>query len=475
MQLHPYQEDLRSTTEDLLESYRRVLLQLATGGGKTAIANRIVLDAIARQKRVLILSHRREIIDQFNNALWDLQPGSVARIVPGVTPCPLAPIQVASIPTLARRSSLPPANLLVVDEAHHTPCRTWSALLSQYPQAKILGATATPVNLGGHFDAIACGPPPSQLIASGYLAPLRKLVAARIDMSGAVLGPDGDYATRSASSRIAPILGQIVPAWRTHAEGLLTLVFVPSVATGESVLGEYRAAGISAELLTDKTPADRRREMLADFAGKKFLVLISVGILTEGTDIRQVEAIQCLRPTTSIVLWFQMLGRGMRSLPGKTECVLLDHTDNALIHGLPEDDHIWTLDGPTRRPKRSSAQPSEPRSPRNPKVSPGFAEIPEADFSDLDNTRDRVKISINHWIRVQRLRKRKPTWVVLQFQRVFPKATLEDCEYLRDCLGYEPGWEQTIFAGLQSQGNAVSRAAARIVLIAKSITEKQAG
>ncbi len=470
-ELRDYQKSLIADIYRSWEKHRRVMAQLPTAGGKTVLFAGIVNEFVSRGEGVLVLAHRTELIKQAHGKIFEAlgRRVGVGMIKSGIHPSPLAPVQVASVQTLTRRHK-PKAGLLIIDETHHVNAKTYRDILDHYPNAFILGVTATPCRTDGSgfddlFDVLVCGPQVSEMVERGYLCPVRVLapdISAQVDMKGARKGRDGDYRSDEIDARVEKILGAIVPAWQTYLSGKQTLVFVSSIEFGEKVLKEYRDAGIAAELLTGKTKEKDRENMIARFSKRGFPVLVNVGVLTEGTDIPIVEAIQNLRPTESVSLWLQIAGRAMRLHPDKAEAILLDHTQNWLDSncGLPDKPRFWTLkaiETPEAKEKREVKEREE-------KIREEFVEadidLGVLKFVDVSTDRGaRVALSLSSWVGTCNKRGYSKQWVAHRFAEAFFDATDEEWQLLRRILGYKHGWEKHFRAEVARSRSAMESSA----------------
>lgn len=336
---------------------RAVLLVMPTGAGKTVLFTHIAASAYAKGKRILLLAHRRELVGQISRALHNWQvPHGVIAAGTGETG---QPVQVASIPTLARR--LYPGkyqfDLVVIDEAHHAVEGSGlGAILAELATAKCLGVTATPcrldgkglgVSAGGYFDALVTGPTVLELIDAGYLAP--PVVYAppeTVNLDGLKV-QRGDYLVREleAAMDTAPLTGDAVDHYTRICAGAPALAFCVTVAHAEHVAAQFQAAGYSAAALSGDTPDDARDRMIQDLGHGRLQVLTSCNVVSEGTDIPVVSAAILLRPTASYGLAMQQMGRVLRIHPGKDKAIILDHAGNTRRHGLPTEPQLWTLNG----------------------------------------------------------------------------------------------------------------------------------
>jgi DNA repair protein RadD len=353
--LRPYQAHIAAEFERLVaQGKRRVIVVAPTGSGKTVIACAIIA---ATPRRTLVISHRREIVKQTSDKL------TAAGVPHGVIQAgdekklrPLASVQVASIQTLharAIRSStmlMPLADLLIIDEAHHACAATYRKILKAYPDAIVLGLTATPCRgdgrgLGGIFETMIECPQVAELIVGGYLVKVRLYAPVDPDLKG-VRTVKGDYHETQLADRMdrAKLVGDIVTHWHKYGERRRTIAFACSVAHSIHIRDEFLKSGVRAEHLDGSTPKDERDAMLARLASGETEVIANCMVLTEGFDCPDIGCITLARPTKKMGLFRQMIGRGLRPANGKTDVVILDHSGAVFRHGLPEDHVEWTLD-----------------------------------------------------------------------------------------------------------------------------------
>jgi len=348
--LRPYQADLIARVRAAYkEGSKAPLLQLATGGGKTVCFAEITRGAQAKGNHVLILAHRIELVDQISAALTeaDVRHGIMAA---GYEHRPHT-VTVASVQTLVRRlMSLPVPNLIVCDEAHHVASgNTWGKVFSTWPAAKRLGVTATPVRqdgkgLGEHFDTMILGPTTAELIEQGYLCRPRIFAPPTIDTSGLRIKM-GDFVTADAEARAdkPSITGDAIGHYTKHAHGKPAIVFATSVAHAEHIAAQFRESGYKAVSLNGGSGREVRRMVIEDFRRGAIQVLASCDLFGEGLDVPNIHAAIMLRPTSSLGLFLQQIGRALRTAPGKSEALIFDHAGNCLRHGLPTGPRDWHL------------------------------------------------------------------------------------------------------------------------------------
>ena len=332
------------------EFNRRVMLQLATGGGKTVLFSAIASEFTAKGERVLVLAHRDELLTQAQSKLEAVTGMPVGIIKAGSRVNPLFSIQVASIQTLVRRQQLPDAALVICDEAHHSCSRSYTKIFDHYQQAYILGVTATPARIDGQgfkflYDTLVNGPSVAELITAGHLSRFKLIGAASVVKTSGLKTTGGDFNQRDLASAVntSLVMGDLVKSWHQHAFGKKTVVFAVGIAYSKAIAAAYREAGISAEHLDGETPTLERQAILERFRTGQTLVLSNCGIISEGFDVPSIEAIQCVRATKSPILWLQMVGRALRPASGKDYAIIIDHTENWMYHGLPDRERQWSL------------------------------------------------------------------------------------------------------------------------------------
>ena len=340
MELRPYQQEAKEAVfEQWDNGIRKTLLVLPTGCGKTIVFAKITEDCVRKGDRVLILAHRGELLDQaadklkkttgLNSAIEKAESsclGSWFRVV------------VGSVQTLMREKRLGQFpedyfNTIIIDEAHHCISDSYQKVLKHFPEAHVLGVTATPDrgdmrNLGQYFESLAYEYTLPKAIKEGYLTPIKALtIPLKIDMSG-VSVQAGDFKASDIGTALDPYLEGIAQEMQKYCADKKTVVFLPLVKTSQKfrdVLNNYgfQAAEVNGD-------SQDRAEILADFESGKYNVLCNSMLLTEGWDCPSVDCVVVLRPTKVRSLYCQMVGRGTRLSPGKDHLLLLDflwHTE----------------------------------------------------------------------------------------------------------------------------------------------------
>lgn len=350
--LRDYQQELVSQIFASWKSgNRKVMLQLPTGAGKTIIFAAIINEFLKQGKKSMIIAHRKELITQAADKIR-----STTKIKPGIIQSDFEQnlgsyVQIASIQTLIRREYPVKVDLLVFDEAHHTVSNSYKKIFEQYPNALVLGVTATPVRTDGQgfkniYDDLISGISVTDLIQKGYLSNFRLFGAVSKIKTQGINITAGDFNLQELSQAVAEadITGDLVPTWKKYAEGKKTILFAVDVTHSKECAKAFSNAGIPAEHIDGTTPAKERDAILERFRNGKTLVLCNCNIVTEGFDVPTIEAIQCVRPTLSFVFYMQMFGRSLRPAPGKEYAILIDHTNNWGIHGLPDQPQEWSLE-----------------------------------------------------------------------------------------------------------------------------------
>ncbi|MDP2735465.1 MAG: DEAD/DEAH box helicase, partial [bacterium] len=305
LQLRPYQKKaLAELRRNFLQGFRRLLLRAPTGAGKTVIACGLISGAVAKGTRVLFLAHRTELIEQCSRKLTEFGINH-GIIKAGYKPIHSAPVQVASVQSLARRDTIEPG-LIFVDEAHHANAATYKGILARFPQAIVIGLTATPARtdgrgLGEIFQIILETVDYWDLLEHGFLVPMRLVEPSTPDLSG-VKTVAGDYNQKQKAERMRSprIYGDIVDTWKRMGEGRPTLMFAASVAHSLELCARFRAEGVVAEHVDGTTDEDRRARLFREIQAGHIDILSNVGVATEGTDLPAVSAVILANPTKSI-------------------------------------------------------------------------------------------------------------------------------------------------------------------------------
>ena len=330
-------------------NHKRVLFQMPTGTGKTTVFSEIVRKAKNKNKSVLLVVHRIELVEQIKDRLMAF--GVDAGIISAdITPEPNKMIQVATIQTLSKRT-YPPAEIIIIDECHHAKAATYKKLWEIYPKAYFLGVTATPVRLNGDgfsdlFDILIPLGKLSFFIQEKHLVSIKHRVCGVPNLKD-VKQVLRDYDLKMLKNVMLDnsIMANLVESYKKFANGKKTIIFAVDIEHSESIVERYNKAGIPAVHIDSRTPKKERKEILEKFKKGKIKILSNVDIVSEGFDVPDCEVVQLARPTKSLVLYLQQVGRCMRPTEGKEFGIVLDNAGLWLEHGLSYIDREWSLEG----------------------------------------------------------------------------------------------------------------------------------
>jgi len=339
--LYPDQiHSLNGVVAAMRANYRKIMLRLPTGGGKTVIAARIARGAREKGKRVCFAVDSITLVDQTVDRFREFGVTEIGVIQ---ADHPLTdrdqPVQVASIQSLARRKmSQYHFDIVIIDEAHcvYESVVKW---MDDWNAVTFLGLSATPwtKGLGKHWDVLVEGSTVAEMIESGRLCKYRMFAPSHPDLKGVKVSK-GDYDVNQLSDRMTKgaLVADMTKHWREHALGLPTLAFCVDRVHAQYVQQQFLSEGVPCGYIDAYTPRDEREEIGRALACGELSVVSSVGCLTKGVDW-DVRCILLARPTKSDMLYMQIIGRGLRIAKGKEYCLILDHSDTALRLGLPED------------------------------------------------------------------------------------------------------------------------------------------
>ena len=339
MELRPYQQEAKDAIFDQWEKVDKTLLVLPTGCGKTIVFAKVTEECVRRGCRVLILAHRGELLQQAADKIAKATKlGCATEKADETCLGSWFRITVGSVQTMMREKRLARFpedyfDTIIIDEAHHCISDSYQRVLQHFPEAKILGVTATPdrgdmKNLGQVFDSLAYEYTLPKAIKEGYLSPIKALtIPLKLDLSGVGI-QSGDFKSGDIATALDPYLQQIVEEMKNYCMDRKTVVFLPLVKTSQKfrdILNEqgFKAAEVNGE-------SKDRAEILDAFDRGEYNVLCNSMLLTEGWDCPSVDCIVVLRPTKVRSLYSQMVGRGTRLYPDKDHLLLLDflwHTE----------------------------------------------------------------------------------------------------------------------------------------------------
>jgi DNA repair protein RadD len=402
--LREYQVKAIDTMRERIKSgVLRNILVCPTGAGKTVIASEIVRLMRNNHKRVLFLVHRKELIDQAYHK-FKVIGADITVCRAGDTRKSLYwDVTIATIQTLINRE-LPEVDLIIVDECHLSAAPTWQEILAEY-ECPIIGLTATPFRLDGKslgsiYNSVDSVTNMSDLVSAGFLVPLEWRVLR------------DTYQLRKDQ------VGDVYEAWHKYALNLKTIVFAYSVEHSKHI--EEKFNGLAKHIDSKMTQKERELNVQL-FKDNKIKILTNVGLLSEGFDVPDCECIILARPTESLALYMQQVGRGMRPSPGKTKCLILDLAGNIYKHGFP---HEVKFDG--------IHSPSKAKSYKIPKVSVKICEecfiansmwpCFNCGWSPKPKTKEEIDLELE------------------DIAKLYPEGSLKYYVEIGKKKGYKPGW-----------------------------------
>jgi len=362
MELRDYQEQcIAGLRTAFKQEHRRVLLVAPTGAGKTVMFSYLTQRLTERGNRVLLLAHRDFLLDQISGTLtrFGIPHGFIAAKRKREL-CHLT--QVAGVHTLKSRVSKIAwqPDWIICDEAHHATAGSWDAILNAYPSARVVGVTATPQRLDGKglgevFQHMVLGPRVQDLMDRGFLSRVQYYSPATVSTEG-LHTRMGDFVQSEIEQAVNTrgVTGHAVDWYRKTCDGAPAIAFCASIAHSENVAEGFRQAGYRWQALHSKASYADNQAAIQKLANGELHGVSSCDIISEGFDVPVVTAAILLRPTKSLGLHLQQIGRVLRPAPGKKRAIVIDHVGNvaqckagmwSLNHGRAEDDREWSLDG----------------------------------------------------------------------------------------------------------------------------------
>lgn len=341
-ELRDYQTRAISSLRDQLkQGKKRIILQVPTGGGKTAIAGSIIRSVLGKDKRAIFtvpaLSLITQTIDSFSrDGITDI---GVMQGNHELTDYD-QPVQICSVQTLARRF-IPKADLVMIDECHvvYDLYNRWFND-PEWANIPIIGLSATPwtKGLGKLYQSLVIGTTTQELIDNGYLSPFRVFAPSHVDLTGIrTVAGDYDIEGLDKAMNTAKLTADIVETWLERGEDRPTLCFAVNRAHAANICDAFNRAGVSAAYVDGETPLDERDDLAIDFKAGKYKIICNVGVMTTGVDLPFVSCLILARPTKSEMLYCQIIGRGLRQSEGKKDCIILDHSDTTQRLGFVTD------------------------------------------------------------------------------------------------------------------------------------------
>ena len=371
VKLREYQIRAIETLRTILRSgKKRPVLVLPTGAGKSVIFGQMIANILNNGKTVLWIVHRRNLVIQMQSVLKDHFGIEAGIIMSGIESDTDQPVQLCTIQTFIRRMDLSifdvnrfriDADIVLIDEGHRSIAKSYSKVIEYYKDRIIIACTATPMRadgrgLGEVYDSIADIVGIKELTKDGYLVEARYFVPGHINLQG-VKTAMGDYVIKDLDGKVntTKLIGDIVQNWLKLAENRKTIVYAVNVKHSKALRDEFVKNGVAAEHLDAHSTDEERDDVFKRMANGELRVICNVALYQEGLDVPDVSCIVMARPTKSMGLYRQCLGRGLRPSPGQNDCLMLDHGNVIEEHGLLDWDIIWSLDGKKRawsKPKK---------------------------------------------------------------------------------------------------------------------------
>ncbi len=363
IQLRDYQQDLLDSIQVALTSEQAsVMMQLPTGGGKTIIAGALLKEWLKGGRKAVWLTHRKELAVQTRELLANasLAAWVYARWNPGKD-APGEPNRVAILmaQTVSRRTARMDVwrnydrdDLMIVDEAHHAAAVGWTRAMRQW-LGRILGMTATPWRLSEKegfdhlFSSLLCGPQVLELQTGNHLCDAQvRMPSTEWVIQGGAVGMTGDFTDSGieAANQNNIMTAGALRFWQEHALDRQTIVYAVSVSHAHNLAAVFRDAGVPTAVILGDTEGKDRAGIITAFKHGMFKVLVNVAVATEGFDLPDASCVVITRPTKSLTLYLQMVGRGLRPKENGGNCLVLDLAANSEFHGLPAEDREWSLE-----------------------------------------------------------------------------------------------------------------------------------
>lgn len=367
--LRPKQDRVISEARFKLKTVTRLLLQAPCGFGKTVLGSYMALNASSKGRRVYFLTHRDELAKQASRTMtaFGIEHGF---IMAAYTMQKRHMVQIAMIDTLRNRlDKVPVPGLLIVDECHHAVSKSWQKVIDYYHSkgCVVVGLSATPQRLDGRplndiFDDMVLGPTVRELIEDGALSNYTYYAPPQVAQLDDVKMKYGDFDQQAMAERIDKphVFGDAISHFKKIMPGKRAIAFHVNIEGSKHFAQQCREAGIPALHVDGEMSREERSSAIKSFERGDTLILSNVSLFGEGFDVKACEGVILLRRTASLSLFIQMCGRAMRPHESKDRAIILDHVGNLAIHGLPDKDHDWTLEGRQKRKgkKKDAEEPT---------------------------------------------------------------------------------------------------------------------
>jgi superfamily II DNA or RNA helicase len=413
--LYPDQEEFIAEIRALWKDHKRIVAMACTGFGKTRVAAKIIEGCTARGMRVCFLVPRISLIQQTAKSFIDLGLEDITLLWADYDTDYSAKITIASADTYIRREKID-FDLVIVDEMHHRR-KQLLQWMTEHPDERYIGLSATPFAgwIGEYYTGLAKSKSMRWMIDNGRLCDYEIYAPSSPDLSGlktreTAYGQDYVEADIAEIMDGAQVVGNIVGNWLEYGQNRLTMALPVNVAHANHLCIEFQRAGISAEVVSAKTPIEERERIFTRVRSGITRIVLSVNCLTEGFDIPEISCVINARPTKSRARWMQGAGRGLRKKPEGyqfQDCIIFDHSGTAIDLGFPEDISIDQLNTGDNGMKETGDRDPEEKVEKKPKECPqckflkaaGVYVCPKCGFKpivgqdvEVDETRGLVKL-----------------------------------------------------------------------------------
>ena len=345
--LRPYQSEIiEKTRQSWRLGYKRNIICLPCGGGKTVVFAYMAEQSQKNGKTVWFLVHRTELLKQTIDTFSRFN-------------IPTDKILIGMVATVANHlSDYPAPDFIIFDECHFSMASTWKKIIDKFPNAYITGLTATPCRLDGKplgtiYSDLILGITANELISQGYLSDYKYYAPTVSDLSSLkIRGKDYDAQSATELLNQRAVFGNVIDSYRKYADGLQTICYCSSIKHSEDMAEQFRSHGISAVHFDGNTPAKERAKIISDFRDSKIKILCNVDLISVGFDCPDCWCCILLRPTLSTALYIQQACRALRPAENKT-AIILDCVNNYQRHGLPTDNREWSLESDYKPPRQT--------------------------------------------------------------------------------------------------------------------------
>lgn len=427
MQLREYQQDFYSRIRHSIATvHKRIMCVAPCGSGKSVVIQKIIESAQQKHNTVLILCHRREIIDQLTERL---------KPYPNAT--------VGMVQTITRRlSDTPEPNIIIIDEAHTAKSASYMRILEHFGNSYALYFTATPQRTDGKgfadiADDMVNSVSVKWLINNGYLAPYEYYAPKTLLDTSELSVKQGEYDGKQAATMLdkPKIYGDVLTCYHKYADGMKTIIYCSSVEHSEKTASVFNDAGIPAAHIDGKTPKQTRADIIKKFRSGEITVLCNYSLIVEGFDVPDAGCVICLRPTQSLIVHIQSTMRCMRYKSGKT-AVILDMVGNYVRHGLPDDERQWSLQGKQKQTRKQEQNIIKARVCEkcfrtyagNNRVCP---------YCGYDNGKTKAELEADEKAKLERITAENRKQKRMEVGRA---RTLDDLKRIARERNYAPGW-----------------------------------